>query len=85
MKLTLPLIPADKANHIVYGIIIYMAFGAFFAVFNLSFTPIVPVILIGALKELYDTTHKEHTADARDFICTVLGGFICAICSIYSL
>jgi hypothetical protein len=68
----LPLIPIDKANHFIYGSIIY-------TLGNVLFTPllsIIIVLIIGALKELYDYHTKTGTPDYKDFLWTVFGGLV---------
>lgn len=74
----LPQLPQDKANHLVYGLAIFIAFGfAFGAVAGL-----VAAALIGAAKEVYDKVSGKGCPDALDFVATAAGGaagYLCAI------
>ena len=66
----LPLIPQDKANHYVYGSVIYF-------ISNLFLSPILSmlvILLIALLKELYDYKAKTGTPEAMDVVWTLLGG-----------
>ena len=63
------LIPVDKANHFIAGTVIYCL-----ALFLLSpAMAIIPVIVAGAAKELYDYYIGKGTPDVIDFLYTVLG------------
>lgn len=65
----LPLIPVDKANHFIYGCLIYFIAQIWLVpVYALSV-----VILIGVLKELYDKISGKGTPDIMDSIWTILG------------
>lgn len=69
--MNLPMIPQDKANHMIYGLVI-------FTVPAVLFTALVGlgVCVIAAFsKELYDLQHKDsHTPDIYDAIWTIAGG-----------
>lgn len=69
----LPMLPHDKANHFIYGLII-------FGLFKILLGPLVGIIvcsLFGISKEIYDYLHKDvHTPDIYDAIITILGGVI---------
>lgn len=78
----LPVVPQDKANHFLYGAVIFSAVYvvAFFAA--LPALPIAAgaVVGIGVGKEIYDRRNKEtHTPDIKDALATVAGGVVCAI------
>jgi hypothetical protein len=63
------LIPVDKANHFIAGTLIY-------CLASLFLTPsaaLIPVVIIGIGKEVYDKQSKTGTPDLVDFIFTVLG------------
>lgn len=69
----LPLIPQDKANHVVYGVAIALSL--------VLAQPTLPVWapmalsgVIGALKEVYDRVSKRGTPDILDAVATVIGG-----------
>lgn len=63
------LIPVDKANHFIAGTIIYCL-----AILFLSpITALIPVILAGGAKEMYDYWTDKGTPDFNDFIFTILG------------
>lgn len=69
MRFKLPLIPEDKANHFVYGIVIYF-------IVNLVLGLIAAVALGVAAaigKEFYDDHHPNHTADWKDAAYTIAG------------
>jgi len=69
----LPMLKQDKANHLVYGLII-------FGLFKIIFTPLIGIIMctiFGISKEIYDSFHKDkHTSDIYDAIATIAGGII---------
>ena len=62
------LIPEDKANHVVYGWLIYFFFGFFF-------TPLITfgiVVLGGAAKEIiYDKILDKGSPEILDFFATI--------------
>jgi hypothetical protein len=66
----LPMLPVDKANHFVYGVII-----AF--IFTIALGPIagiVATVVVASTKELVDRLMKTGTSEVLDFIVTVIGG-----------
>jgi hypothetical protein len=68
----LPLIPIDKANHFVYGVIIY-------TLFNLVFHPLISLIFLMVIsigKEVYDYLSDTGTPDYKDALWTLMGGNI---------
>jgi hypothetical protein len=75
MDFKLPIIPGDKANHFIYGLII-------FAVCNLVlgalFSSIICIIVAGS-KEVYDNYHPNHEASWLDVLWTLLGSITAAI------
>ncbi len=66
-------VPLDKQAHFSVGAL--LSFTAYFA---LGYWAIVPVMVVAALKEVYDYYHPNHTADIWDWIATTLGG-VCGI------
>jgi len=60
----------DKLYHFIAGMIIFWVASYFMAY------PIIPVIIIGAAKEVYDKIIKHSYADWWDFLATVAGGLI---------
>ena len=60
----------DKLYHFIAGMFIFWVASYFMA------CPIIPVIVIGALKEIYDKVIKHSYADWLDFVATVMGGLI---------
>lgn len=82
----LPVIPVDKANHFIYGLVIGsipLIFSEFLAPFTVAYAVLLPA-LVGALKEFFDSKHPdEHTADFADFIATIAGSMF--IVGFYSL
>ena len=80
-QITLPLLKEDKANHLIYGIVIYIISYIFLD----RFYALIPVIIIGALKEFFDHYSKKNNADVYDFIWTVVGGLLCELIIIINL
>jgi hypothetical protein len=74
MAILLPLIPTDKANHIIYGLVIYV-------LCNLVLVDIASlcvVALFGLAKELYD--YKSYGRfDVLDLIATIVGALTLTI------
>jgi hypothetical protein len=68
----------DKVYHFTAGFIIYILSN----ILMNDWWSMVPVIVIGAGKELYDYYSKKGTPDWWDFIWTVIGGLILLILSI---
>ena len=60
----------DKLYHFIAGMIIFWVASYFMA------CPIIPVVVIGALKEVYDRIIKHSYVDVWDFLATVAGGLI---------
>jgi len=63
------IIAADKANHFIAGTVIY-------CLALCIVTPVaalIPVVIAGAGKEVYDKISGKGTADIKDFIYTVAG------------
>lgn len=69
MNFKLPLIPEDKANHFIYGIVIYFIVNLF-----LGIIAAVALGIVAAIgKEIYDGKHTNHTADWKDAAYTIAG------------
>lgn len=70
----LPLIPLDKANHIIYGIVIYI-------ICNLALNNLMSlgiVVLFGLGKEIYD--YKSYGKfDTIDLLATIIGALTLTI------
>ena len=60
----------DKLYHFIAGMIIFWVASYFMA------CPIIPVIVIGATKEIYDRVIRHNYADFWDFLATVAGGIL---------
>jgi hypothetical protein len=74
----LPLIPQDKANHLVYGLIVFIVVGTFTS-------PVVGLgaaLFVGAAKEIYDRVSGKGTPDALDFVATGFGGVLGYVCAL---
>lgn len=75
--IVLPLIEQDKANHFIYGIIIYFIFKLIFSmIFGLTTGILVGSIfgIVAAIgKEIYDNKHPHHTSDWKDAAYTIAG------------
>jgi peptidoglycan biosynthesis protein MviN/MurJ (putative lipid II flippase) len=69
------LIPQDKANHFVYGFLIF----EFFSLFFTEITCLFIVIFVAALKEMYDKESKKGTPELLDFVFTVIPALILTI------
>jgi hypothetical protein len=74
-------IPADKQGHALIGALIFVL--ASFVLLLFLPMPLVPpqalliVVVIGALKEIYDAYHPDmHTCDVWDWVATVAGGML---------
>lgn len=65
----LPLIPQDKANHVIYGMIIY-----YLVQFSLTpYAALATVAVFAVAKEVYDWASKRGTPEFLDIMATVLG------------
>lgn len=65
----LPLIPQDKANHVIYGMIIY-----YLVQFSLTpYAALATVAVFAVAKEVYDWVSKCGTSEFLDIMATVLG------------
>lgn len=62
-------IPVDKANHFIAGTLIYCASALFLS----AGLAMVPVIVIAAIKEIYDAVSKKGTPDVIDYLFTIAG------------
>ena len=63
------IITADKANHFIAGTVIYCL-----SLFLLSpLIALIPVIVIGVTKEVYDEKRRKGAGDLIDFLYTVAG------------
>ena len=74
--MTLPLIPQDKANHFVYGVVAY-------ALALLFVSPLVALgitIVIGAAKEAWDANGRG-CVELLDFLATAAGGAVGFYCT----
>ena len=69
----LMVVPEDKANHLIYGLFIFIISNLIFSDFLISIS-ICTVIAI--LKEVYDHYHEDHTASFLDVIYTIAGGLL---------
>ena len=70
----LPLIPLDKANHIIYGLVIYIIANLFVE----NILAFGAVVLFGAGKELYD--YKSYGKfDVFDLLATVSAALLLTI------
>lgn len=80
----LPMLPQDKANHFIYGLIIFGLFKILLGRYSVkTFKRRIPLIgiivcsLFGISKEIYDLLNKDtHTPDIYDAAITILGGLI---------
>ena len=64
------LIPLDKANHFIYGYLIFCFFHIFFS----SLISAIIVLIVAAAKEvIWDKYLQRGTPDWKDFIFTIAG------------
>ena len=65
----LPMIPQDKANHFIYGYLIYFVIQFFVpAMFAFFFT-----VAIAILKEVYDEFSNKGNPESLDAVYTIAG------------
>ena len=69
---TLPVISQDKANHFIYGVLIYSLGQLLFP----GWISLILVLLIAILKEYWDDKHPPHKADPMDVVWTIAGSFL---------
>jgi hypothetical protein len=71
----LPQIPADKASHVLYGMLIFCVFGLFSPIIGLC-----AAVVVGAAKEAYDSTGRGNV-EFMDFVATACGGLFGFFCT----
>lgn len=72
----LPVFPADKANHFVYGFIMYLLAGLLFS----GSTALIIVIAVAVLKELiWDKLLEKGTLEYADVVYTIVPALILEI------
>lgn len=72
--MSLPQLPQDKANHVILGLLAFMAAGWVNPLYGLA-----AAVLVGAAKEAWDATGRG-CVEFKDFLATVAGGaagFVC--------
>lgn len=74
----LPQLPQDKANHFVYGLVIFIAAGFVFG----AVAGLAVAIVAGGAKEVYDHVSGKGHSEGADFLATALGGVFGFICSL---
>ena len=72
------LVPVDKANHFIAGTLIYCTSALFLS----AGLALIPVIVLAAFKEIYDSISKKGTSDIVDYIFTIAGAIPPLIISI---
>lgn len=70
-------LPADKANHFVYGVGLFIAL----AFARDPLFAVVLVAVVAAVKEFYDGITKTGTPDPWDAVATAAGGAAGYICT----
>lgn len=65
----LPVIPEDKANHFIYGCLIYSLSSL---IFTIPYSLLIVAVIV-ALKELYDKYTPGSIPDIMDWVWTMLG------------
>lgn len=61
--------PIDKQYHFIAGMLIYLIAQSFMTVF----WALLPVVIIGTLKEVWDYLSKKGTPDVNDLLFTMYG------------
>jgi VanZ family protein len=69
MKLQLPVIKQDKANHFIYGCVIYSLSSL---LFTIPYSLLIVAVIAG-LKELHDKYTPGSQVEVKDWIYTMLG------------
>ena len=73
MNFKLPMIPHDKANHFIYGLI---AFAVAFPIVR-EYIALLLVAVLGSAKEVYDYQHRDvHNPSIADAMWTIAGGVV---------
>ena len=67
--MNLPMLPHDKANHLVYGLVLFLVGNAVFS----WEVGLALAVAFGGAKELYDKYSQKGTPDVMDFVATVAG------------
>jgi hypothetical protein len=73
----MPVIPADKANHAVYGLAVGAVVTVAAILVGLPYIPVYSVVAaaaIGVAKEVYDKVSGKGFASGMDAVATTLGG-----------
>jgi hypothetical protein len=71
----LPQIPKDKANHFIYGFVIFILSNLFF----IDFISLAIVLFFAVSKEVHDKFSTLGTPDVYDILATVLPAIILTI------
>ena len=69
------LIPQDKANHFVYGFLIFI----FFNIFLSDLISLSIIVFIALIKEVYDKISKKGTPEILDFVFSILPSLLIII------
>ncbi len=81
----LPILPADKSNHIIYGLIIFIISYFLLKIFRNRYNRVKAflfVVSISIIKEIYDSQNLNmHTPEIYDAASTILGGLLGLIIS----
>jgi len=73
--MNIPQLPADKASHVLYGLLIFCVFGLFSPIIGLC-----AAVVVGAAKEYWDS--KGHgQVEFLDFAATACGGLLGFYCT----
>lgn len=74
---SLPQLPQDKANHLIYGLLMFMVMTPFTG----ALLAVLTVAIIGALKEIiHDKLMGKGTPDPWDAVATSAGGIAGFVC-----
>jgi hypothetical protein len=70
-------VPADKANHFIYGLVLFIAL----TIARDPLFALALVVVVGIVKEVYDKVTATGTPDFWDAVATAAGGFVGYICT----
>lgn len=70
--MNLPLIPHDKANHVIYGLVVFLVGNALHS----WQAGIIAAAAVAVAKELYDKFSGKGTPDGWDVVATIGGAIL---------
>ena len=73
--MNIPQLPADKAGHLIAGLVVFCIFGLFSPIIGLC-----AAVVVGAAKEYWDS-RGHGNVEFLDFVATAAGGAIGFYCT----